>query len=392
MVVVRPVDFKQKYEKETRQTRSRESLLPEGRKPDLSKLTFPEYIAHETKGRLYQVEGKVWEEFFENVIAIHEGKNPGKKWTKHLPNEQHPLRILYFRPDGSPLDTVTPNLQKHLETLYVVLTKGDKADYLQVEYKQYTNSDFMIGSGFAPYPDPPSSLLYPYRKFSLWLIVIGIVSYIFLPRRKSNPKALRYPLWRVVLGDVFALLMIVPFLIIPMFVVGGAKQALTEGWPLLIFFWPISLIGIWTLLKVSSWVAAYQVLLFDDRIQIATTKGQRDFFFKDMEYSQPVIFKPPRWLIILSWLAALSGKGATRMGATGRALMLSAAAYGSMGIGLKDGSSFYISITDQMGSTMLKGVENIAKKLKQSGVQEKKEVKEIRSFGFETIKLPEERK
>jgi hypothetical protein len=387
MVVVEPVDFEKKYTKEMSIKRSPGSLLPEGRKGTSSGMTFPEYISRETKNRLYKVEGRQWEDFFKNVIAVHQGQNPGKEWMKRLPNERHPLRILYFRPDEPPLNSVTQNLRGHLDRVYLVLGK-EKTEYMKVEYKKYSNSDFMIGSGFAPYPDPPSFLLFPYRKFSLWLILIGLAFYVFLPRQKSDPKALRYPLWRVILGDVFALLMIAPFFIIPILVVGGSLQTFTEGWLLIIFFWPIFLFGIWTLLKVSTWMAAYQILLLNDRLRIITPKGSREFIFSEMDSFQPVIFKPPRWLIIMLWIAALSGKGAQRMGGVGRALIAGSSEYGSTAIKLKDGAMVYIHVSDAMGSVMLKGVEKIIEALKGAGVKEEKEVKEIRSLGFETISLP----
>jgi hypothetical protein len=110
-----------------------------------------------------------------------------------------------------------------------------------------------------------------------------------------------------------------------------------------------------------------------------------------MEFFQPIVFKPPKWLIILSWLAALSAKGTARIGAVGRAMILSGIEYGSLSIRLKNGSDLFINITDQMGSTALKGFERIVERLKQQGVQEKEEIREIRSMGFETMRLPEKR-
>lgn len=57
------------------------------------------------------------------------------------------------------------------------------------------------------------------------------------------------------------------------------------------------------------------------------------------EYFQPVVFKPPKWLIMLSWLAALSAKGSMRTGATGRAMILSSSEYGILSIRFKNGST-----------------------------------------------------
>lgn len=41
-----------------------------------------------------------------------------------------------------------------------------------------------------------------------------------------------------------------------------------------------------------------------------------------------------------------------------------------------------------MGSNALKGYKKILEKLKENGVREKDEVREIRSLGLETMRLP----
>lgn len=108
-----------------------------------------------------------------------------------------------------------------------------------------------------------------------------------------------------------------------------------------------------------------------------------------MESFQPIIFKPPRWLIALSRIAALSGKSSQSLSSAGKAMILSGSAWGAIGIRMKNKADIFISITDQMGGTALKGFEKILKKLKENGVQEMDEVREIRSMGLETVKLPE---
>ena len=107
-----------------------------------------------------------------------------------------------------------------------------------------------------------------------------------------------------------------------------------------------------------------------------------------MLYFQPIIFKPPRWLIILAWMAALSGKGAARKGGVGRAMILSGSEAGSIGIAFRDGSYMYINITDQMGNIAFPGAEKILDALKEAEVTEKKEQRVIRSMGFETVGFP----
>jgi len=100
------------------------------------------------------------------------------------------------------------------------------------------------------------------------------------------------------------------------------------------------------------------------------------------------VTRPPKWLIALTWLAALSGKGSARIGATGRAMILSSSEWGSLAVRLKNGKDLFISVTDQLGTDMI-GAEAIVKALKKAGVREVDEVRELRSLGLEMVRLPE---
>ena len=256
---------------------------------------------------------------------------------------------------------------------------------MKAEYRFYSDEDFLIGSGFTNRPTPPTYMLFPYRKYSLWLLLCGFLLYAFLPLRKSHPDEIRYPRWRMVLGDIVALLLSVPFFAFPFFMTGGTLQAFTQGWPLFFFFWPIFFIGLW-LWFISAWFASFSLLIGQDAIILSTYKGERKFLFRDMAYFQPVVFKPPKWLIAASWFAALSGRGSAAIGAAGRAMILGSSASGSIGIRMRDGSDVFINVTDQMGNNALKGFDTILKKFKANGVEEKDEVREIRSLGLETMR------
>ncbi len=107
----------------------------------------------------------------------------------------------------------------------------------------------------------------------------------------------------------------------------------------------------------------------------------RRFRFDDIEYYQPVIFKPPKWLIVLTWFAAFSGRGGA-----GRAILLSSSQTGAIAVRLRDGKEFYITVTDQMGRTALKGFEQILEMFEKNEVPIREEVKEIRSMGMEIMR------
>lgn len=360
------------------------------KKQRLSDMPLNDYVAEVTGGRLIRAEGRDWKELFGAITAINEGRKMSDEWSKRLPSDQHPMRILFFRADEPLFSSLSGYFQKAGDTVYAAKPTGNRTEYLKLEYRVYRDDDFHFGSGLSSYPHPPTYLFFPYRKYSLWPVLAGLAAYLLLPGVKSVSGSLCYPRWRIVLGDIASFILIVPFFSLPILVIGGSKQLFTVGWPLIPFFWVLFFMGIW-LLVISAWFASYRIVLLEDRIRISTYKGSAEFPFNDISFFQPVIVKPPKWLIVLTWLGALSGRGSAGLGAAGRAMILSSSASGSIGIRLKSGSDLFINITDQMGNNAMKGFQKILKALKEHEVQEKNEVREIRSLGLETLQLPSSR-
>jgi hypothetical protein len=257
---------------------------------------------------------------------------------------------------------------------------------MRIEKRTYTDDDFRIGGGLTSYPRPPTDFLYPGRKWSPWIALAGLALYIALPWPKRPPGALAYRRWRVVLTDVVALMLTVPFFSLPFLITGGAVQAFTVGWPLFFLFWPILFIGL-SLVWVAAWFSSFALQVLEDRIRFWMDRGQRDFLFTDMDYFQPVVFKPPRWLTAASWFAVLAAKGSARVGAAGRALILSSTEWGTLGVRLKNGKDLLVSITDQLGQDMI-GAGGIVEALEKAGVKRIDEAREIRGLGLEVLRLP----
>lgn len=384
LIMVEPVDFSERQKKEGTYMGVRH-MTPE--KKRLSEMPLNEYIHEVAKGRLLAVEGREWEDLFQGAIAAKAGGQVGKEWSKRFPPDKHATRVLFFRPDESPVNSFAVHFKESRDSIYVSFIAGQHKRYLELQYRAYSNDDFHIGTGLTKYPHPPTSMLYPYRRYSPWIALVGLLIYLLVPRRKRHPQAVQYPSWRIMLGDFGAMLFIVPFFAFPFMITGGSLQAFTVGWPLLIFFWPIFLLGLLAL-TVSAWTAGFSIAFSDDRLILSSYKGEREFFYRDMAFFQPVAFKTPRWLILLSWVAALTAKGSARIGATGRAVLLSSSEAGCLGIRLKNGSDLYVSLTDLMGTSLFKKPASFMEALMKAGVEEKKEVREVRSLGLETIRLP----
>ena len=382
VVLVAPVDFTRQQQREGSYMGLR---IPTEESNRQRSLTREAYIAEKTKGRLVAGNDPQWAELFDAVAALAQDKALAERWKQRLPSDQHPVKVFFFRPEEAPIKALAPYFVRKHDAVHVVRAEGDKQQFLKVEYRFYNDEDFLLGSGFNNYPTPPTSLLYPYRRYSLWLILFGLLVYAFLPPQPAPPGAIRYPRWRMVMGDVVALLMSVPFFAFPFLITGGTVQAFTQGWPLFFFFWPVFFLGLW-LWFISAWFASFTLVIGTDRLSLSTYKGAGEFLYRDMAYFQPVVFKPPKWLIVASWLGALAGRGSAQIGAAGRAMILSSSAWGSLGIRMRDGSDVFINITDQMGNDALKGLDAILGNLRANGVEEKNEVREIRSLGLETMR------
>ena len=343
------------------------------------------YIAEKTRGQLVTVNGQRWQEVFDATTAVAQSEAVAERWQRRLPADQYPTKALFFKPEEPPINSISDHFVKNHDTVYLSRAEGTRMQYLKAECRFYDDEDFQLGSGFTNRPTPPASMLFPYRRYSLWLLFCGFLLYLLLPSRQKHPESIRYPRWRMVLGDTVALILSVPFFAFPFLITGGTLQAFTQGWPLFFFFWPIFFLGLW-LWSISAWFASFALIIGQDRLVLSTYKGVGEFLYRDMAYFQPVVFKPPKWLIVASWLAALSGKGSAGIGAAGRAMILSSSAWGSIGIRMRDGSDVFINITDQMGSNALKGFEAILEKMRDNGVEEKGEVRQIRSMGLETMR------
>jgi hypothetical protein len=384
VVIVRHVDFQDNQKNEGSYMGVR---LMTDRTARLAGLPLQDYIAEVTKGRLFGVGGIQWQAVLDNVVAADGHKPLTKGWKSRLPSDPYPMGVLFFRPTEAPVSQLTQLFRRSGDEAFLRLESEGRQAFLKTEYRAYSNSDFHLGGGFSSYPTPPTDFLFPGRKWSPWIAVAGLVLYVALPWPKRPPGALAYKRWRVVLCDVAAVILTVPFFSFPLFITGGTVQAFTEGWPLFFFFWPIFFLGL-LLVWLAEWHSSFALLPLDDRLRIWSRRGERDFPYSEMDFFQPVVIKPPKWLVMLSWVAALTGKGNARIGAAGRAMLISSAQWGSLAIRLKNGKDLFISMTDQMGTDTL-DAGKMVDALKKAHVKEVEEVREVRSLGLEMVRLPE---
>ncbi|MCX6564088.1 MAG: hypothetical protein NTU60_10860 [Candidatus Aminicenantes bacterium] len=378
LVSVEETDFAKLQEKESRWT---------DRGQYLAQLPREAYIQEVIKNRSRTVSGADWAEFFKDTIAAGRGEPTDGAWTERVGSDDLRWKLtpykLFFKPGEAPLAAVADAFPVEGGEIFLGLMEGGRPTYLTLKYHRYDDGDFTLGSGFSGSPKPPATFLFPFRKYSLWIALIGLAAYILLPRRKRPPEALFYAGWRIILGDVAAMLLFTTFFGLPLFIIGGSLQVFSQAWPLALILWPLAFVGIW-LLRFNAWTASYEILLVPGAIELSTYKEKTNFPFAAMTSYQPLVLRPPRWLIILSWLAALAGRGRQRIGAAGRALMIGGSAFSGVGVRMKDGSGAYFWVTDQMGGQALKNAQRMLQMFENAGVPRLDKTKVIESITLPT--------
>jgi len=374
LVRVKPVDFAAEFKKETqRPKRTSDSLLPYGSNVQTN---YEQYVFKKTEDKVINVKGSEWEALFQKIGAAKDDLSVSKVMQKRT-SPQFRQAGFYFYASEPPFDTLKRMLNKHLDSVYLLDAEGR---YVKVDYKAYTHNSFHIGSGLSDYPKPPAWLMYPYRKYSLWMMIAPIVL-LFLPKRRYEKDSIHFKTWFIIGNDVcFVVLLIALPFATPMAIMGGAAQVFfTEGVFLLPVFWLIMAIGVWGFVYIMPRFESFEIEINNDGIKSHDIRGEHVYRFKDMEYFQWVTFKRPRWMVFFAWIFLLSG----RRGGVGL-FILSTVVHAGIGIRLRDDVLFYINTSNPMGQSVLnQNTAKIAEILRARGVMEKEGEIIIRSMGLE---------
>ena len=382
LITIRSVDFGEEQNDETRWTEEGQKLLGLG---------YEEYVREKTEKAKKSVSGPAWGRLFAGVKAADEGAAGSREWLARVHRGEREYRTtrktLFFQPDEEPVDELSGKLVAEGDQVYLALGQNGAASYLEATLHKYSSDDFHFGSGFSRYPKPPAKFMFPFRRFSLFILLAGLAAYVFLPRRKKDPEAIYYAGWRIILGDFVSFLMFATFFACPFFIVGGTVQAITQGWMFCLIFWPLGFLGLW-LLPINAWYASYRIHLREDGFLLESGEKSLDIPFSRIEEYRPLILTAPRWLVWASAAAAMGGRGAAKIGASGRALLLAGSAYGGLGLKLKDGASAFFWVTDAMGTNALKNSKRLVRMLEDAGIRKIDEPEVIRSVAVPTGRDP----
>jgi hypothetical protein len=240
--------------------------------------------------------------------------------------------------------------------------------------------------GFSDVITLPERFAYPYRPAALWVALAGLVLYLGLPWGRIPANAVAIQRWRVMLADLAAgLLLCALFVVAPFAIIGGTREALTTFLPFTLVFWAIACLGL-TGLYWAAWSAVYRVSVLPKGLQIESLAGALAFDYTAIMHVQPVRLRPPKWLIVLGWLSALSGRSAARAaGSVGRALLLEMSASNGLRLDLQGGRRVFLWYSDQLGTTAVQHFAVLGQALRQPGIPWASDVVEIRAVSPPTV-------
>lgn len=382
MVSVSAVDWKQEQANELK---SSTGYVSQERKR-LSQLPRADYIQEKTGGRVVFVDHQQWGAFFQQVQLASTGQFANSSYGNRVSEKDKdpfwkplgPVSV-FFKPEEMPF-AEWGLIPEDGYKAYISTGAGGQTAYLLLRYQDY-------GAGVTamsqPYRAAPGWLYHPYRNLGIGVMALGLLLYIFLPRRGKQPEDIAYSTGSMLAGDLAALILLLPFYGLPFLINGGTVQAITGLWPVTAAMWVLACLCV-MLLYYNAWHASYRIELTRDALYLVTFRGVRECRFNEMSAVSLVSLRNPGWFrklsLALALLSLAGGRGSTQP--AGSALLAASAAYGGLEIRAGRGKPLYIWFSDQRGAILIPNFERVPEAIAEAGLLINWEPREIEGFSM----------
>lgn len=360
-----------------------------------------------------KVDGPAWQSLFAQVQASFTANQPVAGWEHRIParelaeaRRENPRRAAFTEADRREEAERVARLKEQygmdvsftgsFKRLYFYAAEAPFVD-IAARLVPYRDTVLICGdcpgtpaltvelnpapriTGFFDVITVPERFAFPQRAVAWWPPLAALVIYLLLPWGSVKKDTLAYARWRVMLGDFGGLLLFAGPVFLSFAIVGGTVEALT-GYPWLVaVFWALAALGL-LMLGWTAWSAAYRLRVESDSLHVTTLWHERALLYADLAAVDPVILRPPRWLIVLSWLAVfLGGSRAARLGQTGRSLLLASSAANGLRLTDRQGRRTWIWYSDQLGQTAMPHFGRLMEALKAAAVPIKTEPLTLRA-------------
>lgn len=341
----------------------------------------------ERKTPVVGVSGDEWAAFFAKARKTFADGVPIPEWRDHLVGHDEEeigrrgragIRNLYFALEDPPFPSIAGELAVNRSLVLRLDRDGVPPLKLFVSPPYHPN----LGSS-SPFSNSyyPREYAYPYGTAGLYVIAAGLLLYVVLPWPRRGPNVVYMGRVRVVLMDFLSIgILFSVFFTLPFGIIGRSIGVVTEYWGLTAVFWLLAALG-GLLIYWAIYYAGFGVVVLPDRLRLVSFRGTREFRFAELEYVQPAAFLPPKWLIVLSFLAVFLGRGtAARAGQAGRAMLLASSQTGGLYLQARDGQTAFLWLTDQMGNVAVQNLERLTDALDAAKVPRKDEERTLRGI------------
>lgn len=341
-----------------------------------------------TPNQIVKVDGAEWQTWFKQVQGgLSKGEVP-QSWLFRLTADDQrevsrfasgktsfnpSINRLIFAEKELPLSQLLSSYKPGKEIL-IAQGEGTKpGDMLKV---YYSAAPSLTGLGSGIY-GVPEAFSYPLRHLWYAPLLAALALYCLLPWQRGAANLCMQKRWQVVLGDFASSLLFGMFMALPLFIVGGTIQAVTEWLPFTLVFWSMALLGLWAF-QACFFYAVYQIRVLEKEIVFVFPGGVRTLALDDIEFIEPVKVVPPRWLIIATFLSALAGSRTSAIsGAAGRGYLLESSSSGGLCLGTRAGESIYIWLTNSSGGLSITNLDILLDWLKRTGARQIENTREF---------------
>lgn len=360
-----------------KQSRKQNSLLMEDREPTST---------GDENTPVIDVDPTTWNAWFADARQTFENANPPDHWLFRLSKDQlkevkrhrdgrsilqPDIRSLFFAQNEEPIASLFNGGQPG-QTVLVSMISNSKRNNVKIYYSEAPKLTGLGSSLFGI----PEAFSYPLRKFWYWPLLIMMAVYCTIPRAKLTSNACSYKTWQIILGDFAACLLFGMFMMMPFFIVGTAQGVLNDYLLFSSFFWLLAAVGL-SLLWFNNIHACFRIVLLPEALIWVTPAKVLAVAYTDISSVQPVSAVPPKWLIILSLIAALFTRGTARFGAAGRASLLAGSSSEGLCLSTKKGVSLYVWLTNPVGQVSLSNVRLLLQKLDETTADKPQDMRQI---------------
>jgi len=258
--------------------------------------TLEEFYRQRTEGRLVRVEGPKWTALWAAVRAATGGGEENGELRARRGRDFYADR-LYFLPDEAPIAEAAGSLEEGRPLVYLTIgAEGPAAPTLVLD---------RVESGDAA-GKAPVSLLHPHRNLALWLVLAGLLGYLFWPRRTRPAGAIRYARpSAIVVPDLLGAGLLVVFFGIPFLVAAGNGGNLfnpDEPWWILGAIFALLSLGPLAILFVSMRNASFWAEGQENALVVQHWTGRREIPYGEMKILRGIEWHTPSWM---RWLGRL---------------------------------------------------------------------------------------